>query len=436
MTQTPDSLLDAAIQVLSETEPEIVITSFFRNTRAMAIKDDSLVISAPSEFERDMLRDKFTAKLSHILTDIGGKSMHPVFLSGMEAYEWKRKNTASAFSSYTFRNFIVGASNRFAHAAANAVAEAPFDLSTDRIYNPLFIHGPSGLGKTHLLYAIANRFMERYPGCSIVYIKSEDFLNDVVAGIKTGLYEFRHKYRSADLFLVDDVQFFGGKEFVQEEFFHTFNSLYEARKQIVVTADRPPKEIATLTERIQTRLEMGLLVDVKSPDLETRIALVDEKSRQLGVTLPINVREYIASAITNNVRELEGAVKKIAALKTIMGLDITLPVVKDAIADIIKERPGLHPTPQLILDNVSEFFRVPIDRILSTSREKDVVHARQVACLLMRDMANLPLLQIGRELNRDHTTIMNALKQIQDKMLNSPEVAAGIADLRKNIESK
>ena len=434
--QTPDSLLDAAVQILTEQEGELVVSTFFRNARALAIKDDSLIISVPTEMERNLMREKFTAKVSIILTDIAGKLMHPHFLSKSEAYDWKRANTTSTFSSYTFKNFIVGASNRFAHAAATAVAEAPFDLSCERLYNPLFIHGPSGLGKTHLLYAIANRFMERYPDSSIVYIKSEDFLNDVVAGIKTGLYEFRHKYRSADLFLVDDVQFFGGKEFVQEEFFHTFNSLYEARKQIVVTADRPPKEIATLTDRIQTRLEMGLLVDVKSPDLETRIALVDEKSRQLGVTLPEKVCEYIADSITNNVRELEGAVKKIVALKTIMGLEITLPVVKEAIADIIKERPGLHPTPQLILDNVSEFYRVPADRILSTSREKDVINARQVACLLLRDMGNMSLIQIGRFLNRDHTTIMNSLEQIQKKMLQYPEIAAGIADLRKNIESK
>ena len=436
MTQTPDSLLDAAVQVLTEREGDLVASTFFRNARALAIKDDNLVISVPSEFERNMLRDKFTAKFSLILTDIAGKLMHPYFLSGSEAYEWKRQNSVSTFSSYTFKNFIVGASNRFAHAAATAVAEADFDLSTERQYNPLFIHGPSGLGKTHLLYAIANRFMERYPDCSIVYIKSEDFLNDVVAGIKTGLYEFRQKYRSADLFLVDDVQFFGGKEFVQEEFFHTFNSLYEARKQIVVTADRPPKEIATLTDRIQTRLEMGLLVDVKSPDLETRIALVDEKSRLLGVTLPENICEYIANSITNNVRELEGAVKKIVALKTIMGMEITLPVVKEAIADIIKERPGLNPTPQMILDNVSEFYRVPVDRILSSSREKDIVHARQVVCLLLRDMAKMSLPQIGSFIKRDHSTVMNSLEQIQKKMLESSEIAAGVADLRKNIESK
>ena len=434
--KTPDSLLDAAVQVLTEQQGELVISTFFRNARAIAIKDDSLIISTPTEFERDMLREKFTANVSLILTDIAGKMLHPLYLSELEAYEWKRQNSTSTFASYTFKNFIVGASNRFAHAAATAVAEADFNLNTERLYNPLFIHGPSGLGKTHLLYAIANRFVERYPNCSIVYIKSEDFLNEVVAGIKTGLYEFRQKFRNADLFLVDDVQFFGGKEFVQEEFFHTFNSLYEARKQIVVTADRPPKEIATLTDRIQTRLEMGLLVDVKSPDLETRIALVDEKSRLLGVTLPENIREYIASSITNNVRELEGAVKKIVALKTIMGMDITLPVVKEAIADIIKERPGLNPTPQLILDNVSEFYRIPTERILSSSREKDVATARQVACLLLRDMANMSLPQIGRFLNRDHSTVLHSLEKIQKELTENKELADGISDLRKNIESK
>jgi len=436
INQTPTSLLDSVVQCLNEEVGEFAVSAVWRNARAVALKQDALIISVPTTLERDTLIKRFTDNVSKILSELTGHLLHPEYLTEEEAQQWIKQNSDLAYANYTFKNFIVGPCNRFAHAAALTVAEADFSLHTERIYNPLLIYGPSGLGKTHLLYAVANRFKERYPNLSIVYIKSEDFLNEVVAGIKTGIYDFRKKYRNADLFLVDDIQFFGGKEFVQEEFFHTFNTLYEARKQIVVTADRPPKEIATLTDRIRTRLEWGLPIDVKSPDLETRIALVDEKSRRLGVTLDGRISEYIAQHITNNVRELEGAVQKIVAMNTLLGLKIDMALVKEAIGDILKDRPGLHPTPQLILSEVSAFYCIPEDKILSSSRQAEIVIARQVACLLMRDMADMSYPEIGKFIGRDHATVMHSVEKVQQIMEKNHEIAAGVADLRKNIESR
>lgn len=428
-------LLDAIIQSLNEKMGEIVVSTFFRSARALALKDDTLVIAVPTILERDGLCERFTDNVCDILFEITGKNIRPEYLTEQEALEWSKRNSTNAFAGYTFKNFIVGPCNRFAHAAANAVAEADFDLNTDRIYNPLFIYGPAGLGKTHLLYAIANRFKERYPYHSVLYIRSEDFLNEVVNAVRKNDYSFRNKYRNVDIFLVDDIQFFGNTDFVQEEFFNTFESLWKEKKHIVLTADRPPKEIASLTARIQSRCEMGLLVDVKTPDLETRIALVEEKSHLLGIVLDRKMCEYIASSITNNVRELEGAVHKIAAMHTLMGLRIDMDLVKNAIADIIKEKPGLHPTPELILDAVSNFYCVSREKLLSDSRVSEVAIARQIAFYLMREMADMTTTQIGKFFGKDHTTVMHGIDKITKLMDVNRDVAGGVADLKKNIEN-
>ncbi len=433
--QSPNALLDTIIQSLNEQMGEIVVGTFFRSARAIALKGDTLIISVPTVLERDGLIERFSDNVSDILYGITGKNLRPEYLTEEEAQRWIKQNSSNAFSGYTFKNFIVGPCNRFAHAAANAVAEADFNLNTERIYNPLFIYGPAGLGKTHLLYAIANRFKERYPHHTVLYISSEDFLNEVVSGIRTNIYGFREKYRNVDLFLVDDVQFFGNTDYVQTEFFNTFETLFKARKQIVCTADRPPKEIATLTDRIQSRFEMGLLVDVKSPDLETRIALVEEKSKMLGVFLDGKMCEYIASSITNNVRELEGAVHKIAAMQNLMGLKVDMPLVKEAIADIIKERPGLHPTPELILDAVSTFYCVGKDKLMSSSRASEVAIARQIAFYLMREMADMSTTEIGKFFGKDHTTAMHGINKIVNLMETNRDIAGGVADLKKNIEN-
>lgn len=433
--KSASGLLDAIIRALNENIGEIVVSTFFRSARALALKDDVLIIAVPTVLERDGLCERFTDNVSDILFNITGKNIRPEYMTEQDAQAWIKQNSTTDFSGYTFKNFIVGPCNRFAHAAANAVAEADFDLNTDRIYNPLFIYGPAGLGKTHLLYAIANRFKERYPYHSVLYIRSEDFLNEVVNAVRKNDYSFRNKYRNVDLFLIDDIQFFGNTDFVQEEFFNTFETLWKEKKHIVLTADRPPKEIASLTARIQSRCEMGLLVDVKTPDLETRIALVEEKSQLLGVMLDKKMCEYIASSITNNVRELEGAVHKIAAMQNLMGLRIDMSLVKEAISDIIKDRPGLHPTPELILDAVSNFYCVPKDKLMSSSRASEITIARQIAFYLMREMADMSTTEIGKFFNKDHTTAMHGIEKITRLMEVNRDIAGGVADLKKNIEN-
>jgi len=305
------------------------------------------------------------------------------------------------------------------------------------IYNPLFIYGQSGLGKTHLLYAMMEMITTLRYDKKVIYIKGDEFTNQLVRAIEEkNVPAFRDKYRGADLLLVDDIQFIAGKERTQEEFFHTFNHLYEAGKQIVLTSDRPPKEMATLQERLSTRFEWGLLTDIQPPDLETRMALVNVKASNLDVQLPADVTEYIASCITSNVRQLEGAVKKLAALHSIMNIPIDIDLAQRAIKDIFKESPGLNPTPQLILEEVSSFTGVAKDKILGKSKSKDIVRARQIMIYLITQMTDLSLPAIGRFIGRDHTTALYARDKIAEELQSDAALDATIKDLMKNIRSR
>ena len=346
-----------------------------------------------------------------------------------------------AYAGYTFETFIVGNSNKLAHAAAMAVAKSASEpqgsKSSGTVYNPLFIYGQSGLGKTHLLYAIMEMTTSHRFDKKVVYIKGDDFTNELVGAIgDKAVADFRAKYRGADLLLVDDIQFIAGKERTQEEFFHTFNSLYEAGKQIVLTSDRPPKEMSTLQERLTTRFEWGLITDIQPPDLETRMAMINAKARLLEINLPSEITEYIASCITNNVRQLEGAVKKMAALHSMLGIPIDMELAKRAIKDIFKESPGLNPTPQLILEEVSAFTGVPKDKIIGTSKSKDIVRARQIMIYLITELTDLSLPAIGRFIGRDHTTALYGRDKIAELLKTDQVLQTTIEDLKKNIRSR
>ena len=431
LIQSPDSLLDAVINVLNDTLGEIIVSSWFRNARALIVKDDKLYISVPTTMECGVLKEKFTDNVAEILKDISGRNLTPEYMTEAEALSFSRKATVSYSSKYTFDNFIVGPSNRFAHAAATAVSQ---DEGSD--YNPLFIYGPPGLGKTHLLFAIAAAVKKRHPSANVVYVKSEDILNDLVAMIKTGRSDFHDKYRNADFLLVDDVQFFVGKGNLQEEFFHIFNKLHEAGKQIVLTADKPPRDLA-LVERLVSRFEMGLPVGIDTPELETRMAMVDDKSRAIGLILSPDIVEYIASSITNNVRELEGAIHKIKARSSLIGAKIDLPMVQDALRDLIKERPGLHPTPQLILSETANYYNLTEDKILSKDNSAHVSNARQVACYLMKEMIDMSFPAIGSFMNhRNHSSIIYSTNTVKKKLNEDPFFATEIKEIRQTIENK
>jgi len=328
---------------------------------------------------------------------------------------------------------VVGPSNNLAYAASMAVAEHPA-----RNYNPLLIYGDSGLGKTHLLYAIANVIRKNDASAKIVYIKGDDFINEFIELIRAGRgNEFRAKYREADLLLVDDVQFVAGKEQVQNEFFHTFNTLYESGHQIVLTSDRPPSEMTLLDDRLRTRFEWGLLVDVAPPDFETRLAIIKNKAALLGLELPDKIAVYVAQNVTANVRQLEGTIHKILAYKDLLGNDADEETVTRAMQDILKRSSEYIPTPDAILDYISKYYGLEESIIRGQQRIRDAVSARQIAMYLIRSMTNLSLDDIGKVFdNRDHSTVLYSIQQVEKKMKKEPAFAESVKEIKTNINSK
>lgn len=425
---TPEALLDATLRQLRDELGAITVDPWFKDARPIAIQNGCFVIEAASELFQETLTAQFTDNVSEIISHLLKSPTRPLYVFGPEADSWRLQSDTSVYAGYTFERFIVGSSNQFAHAAALAVAKQPASL-----YNPLFLYGGSGLGKTHLLFAIAGYIRKTHPTFRILYIKSEDFMNDLLAALNVGFADFYQKYRQVDLLLMDDVQFLTNKVRMQEEFFHTFEALYQAGKQIVLTSDRPPKEIATLNDRLRTRFESGLMADIQSPDLETRMAMIQAKATGMGISIPPRVVNYIAENITNNVRELEGAVKKIAAIHTLMNRPIDMELAQTAIRDIFKEKPGLHPTPEMILKEVADYFVIEQSRLTSKARSKEIVVPRQVACYLMREIGGMSYPEIGKVFNQHHTSVIYGVEKLTAAMQEDELLKNKVADLQKNI---
>ncbi len=425
---TPEALLDATLRQLRDELGAITVDPWFKDARPIAIQNGCFVIEAASELFQETLTAQFTDNVSEIISHLLKAPTRPLYVFGPEADSWRLQSDTSVYAGYTFERFIVGSSNQFAHAAALAVAKQPATL-----YNPLFLYGGSGLGKTHLLFAIAGYIRKTHPTFRILYIKSEDFMNDLLTALNSGFADFYQKYRQVDLLLMDDVQFLANKVRMQEEFFHTFEALYQAGKQIVLTSDRPPKEIATLNDRLRTRFESGLMADIQSPDLETRMAMIQAKAAGMGITIPTRVVTYIAENITNNVRELEGAVKKIAAIHTLMNKPIDMELAQTAIRDIFKEKPGLHPTPEMILQEVADYFVIEQSRLTSKARSKEIVVPRQVACYLMREIGGMSYPEIGKVFNQHHTSVIYGVEKLTAAMQEDELLKNKVADLQKNI---
>lgn len=336
-------------------------------------------------------------------------------------------------AKYTFDTFVVGSNNKFAHAASLAVAETP-----GKVYNPLFLHGGVGLGKTHLMHAIANYILKEDSNKKVLYVTSEYFTNELIetlrAGDPSGMTKFREKYRNIDVLLIDDVQFIIGKESTQEEFFHTFNSLHNANKQIIISSDRPPKDIETLEERLRTRFECGLIADISSPDFETRMAILRKKEEQDGYHIDDAIITYIATNIKSNIRELEGAFNRLIALSTLEKKPIDMFLAEEAIKDIIS--PGQHRdvTPELIIEIVAEHFHLTPADIKGNKRNAEIVYPRQIAMYLCREDAGIPLKKIGEYLGgRDHTTIMHGADKIANEMKNNESTGHLVSTIRKKI---
>lgn len=394
------------------------------------------VLMVPGDFHRQTLIRGYMPLLNDAFASVFGEGIKICFTVPEEIMSKEQEINDSIIDTdyeFTFESFIVGSSNKFAHAASLAVATNP-----GRAYNPLFIYGNSGLGKTHLLYAIRNEIHKTNPEKNIVYVKGDDFTNELIEAIRTATpNEFRQKYRKSDVLLVDDIQFIGGKVSTQEEFFHTFNSLYEAKSQIVMTSDRPPKEIKTLEDRLRSRFESGLIADIQPPDFETRIAIIKRKAELLEIDIPDDVVEYIATRLKTNIRQLEGVVKKLKAKCLLYGEKITLNVAQKTISDILNNEQPPPLTVEKIIDEVARTFGVTGDDIRSSKRNANISNARQIAIYAVREITDLSMNLIGDEFGgRDHSTIVYAIKQIEKNMSKDPKLKSTVDDIIKNIRDR
>ncbi len=351
-------------------------------------------------------------------------------------------------SQYTFDNFIVGSSNTFAHAACLAVAENPACLESDahRVpgreymspYNPLFIYGPSGLGKTHLLHAIVNRISQKLPGVKILYIRGDDFINQMVDHLaKKTMNEFKDKYRSCDVLLIDDIQFIAGKASMQEEFFHTFNALYEDHKQIILTSDRPPRDIKPLEDRLVTRFEWGLLADIQPPDLELRTAILKKKAEDIGLKIPTEVLNFLSENLRSNIRQIEGAVKKLAALSFLSGREVTMDLAKGCIIELLGGEEPVNITIDKVFTTVYRHYGVKREDILSEKRQKEIAQARHIVVYLIRRITDMSYPGIAKVLEKkNHTTMMSSFQLIEKRMASDPLFGDEIEDIVKEISEK
>ena len=419
---------------------EVAYKTWFNRLKPVSLDFEQGVatIEAPNEFHKQTLLRGYSDVLSRAFQSVFGA---PVQLSLCVHQELPtadsppKEAAAPDDDAYelTFDTFVVGSSNRFAHAACQAVAAKPAV-----VYNPLFIYGNSGLGKTHLLSAVSKEFQRNFPDRSVVYVKSEDFTNEVIEAIARGATAaLRAKYRSADLLLMDDVQFIAGKVSTQEEFFHTFNTLYEAKKQVILTSDRPPKDIATLEDRLKTRFEVGLTADIQPPDYETRIAIITRKAGSMDFSIPENVCEYIANKLKSNVRQLEGAVKKLRAFHLLENKPINIATAQSAISDIINNSQPTPVTVDKIIEEVARTYLVTPEDIRSQKRNATISTARQVSIYIVREITQMPMVEIGETFGgRDHSTIVYALRQMESKLNKDPRTKDTVDDIIKNIRDR
>lgn len=412
------------------------------------LQGDTLTITAPNEFARDWLEERYSQLISGILYDITGEELGVKFIipqnqneeeislpippkKARRDEEQQELPQSWLNPKYLFDTFVIGSGNRFAHAASLAVAEAPA-----KAYNPLFIYGGVGLGKTHLMHAIGHYVLDHNPDAKVVYLSSEKFTNEFINSIRDNkAVEFRNKYRNVDVLLIDDIQFLAGKESTQEEFFHTFNTLHEESKQIIISSDRPPREIPTLEDRLRSRFEWGLITDITPPDLETRIAILRKKAKAEGLDIPNEVMLYIANQIDSNIRELEGALIRVVAYSSLINKDINADLAAEALKDII---PSSKPRIITILDIqkvVGEHYSIKLDDFKAKKRTKSVAFPRQIAMYLSRELTDFSLPKIGEEFGgRDHTTVIHAHEKISKLLQSDMQLQKQIKEIHQTLK--
>ncbi|MFS0788734.1 chromosomal replication initiator protein DnaA [Shouchella sp. 1P09AA] len=436
-----ENIHDLWNKVLEEMKQRVSKPSYetwLKSTTATALQNDVITITAPNEFARDWLEDHYSSLAADIIEHLTGARLNPKFVIPQHEQEEEviqeqptpaatdvnlaaqnDTNRSMLNDKYTFNTFVIGSGNRFAHAASLAVAEAPA-----RAYNPLFIYGGVGLGKTHLMHAIGHYVMEHNPNAKVVYLSSEKFTNEFINAIRDNkAVHFRNKYRNVDVLLIDDIQFIAGKIQTQEEFFHTFNALHEESKQIVISSDRPPKEIPTLEDRLRSRFEWGLITDITPPDLETRIAILRKKAKAENLDIPNEVMLYIANQIDTNIRELEGALIRVVAYSSLINQDMNADLAAEALKDII---PNALPKTLSILDIqklVGDHYQVKLEDFKAKKRTKSVAFPRQIAMYLSREMTDASLPKIGSEFGgRDHTTVIHAHEKISKLLVTDQDL--------------
>lgn len=436
-----ESLSDIWAAVTDECKKSISETSFdcfLTKLKPVALEAGEFYISINNEYMRGVIEQNYTGVLTKAIKAVMGVDVKPVIIYEDEEIKIQNAEKYSEGLSFedffTFDNFIVGATNRFAHAASFAVANNP-----NIIYNPLIIYGNSGVGKTHLMLAIKNHIKKHFPGKKIEYTRSEDFTNQLIKALQDGklglgtIDDFRNKYRNVDVLLIDDIQFIAGKEQTQEEFFNTFNTLLQKNKQIVVTLDRPPKEIKTLDDRIRSRFESGLFADIASPDFETRVGIINKKAEQNGIKIDENLSFYIAEHIKVNTRQLEGVVKKLQAYITIQNKVPNLSVVQGFIKDVINDT---QPEPikiEKIISEVAKTYNVSEGDILSNRRTASLALARQVAMYIARETTDLSYKAIGESFGKDHTTVLYNVNRIEEFLKDKPYQKELVDDIIKNL---
>jgi chromosomal replication initiator protein len=435
---------------LAEIEKKLSKPSFetwLKSTKAHALQGDTLIITAPNDFARDWLESRYSNLIAETLYDLTGEELDVKFIIPLNQSEEEfdltppKKNVSKEDghefpqsmlnSKYTFDTFVIGSGNRFAHAASLAVAEAPA-----KAYNPLFIYGGVGLGKTHLMHAIGHYVLDHNPDAKVVYLSSEKFTNEFINSIRDNkAVEFRNKYRNVDVLLIDDIQFLAGKEQTQEEFFHTFNTLHEESKQIVISSDRPPKEIPTLEDRLRSRFEWGLITDITPPDLETRIAILRKKAKADGLVIPNEVMLYIANQIDSNIRELEGALIRVVAYSSLINKDINADLAAEALKDIIPSSKPKIITIQDIQQIVGQQFNVKLEDFKAKKRTKSVAFPRQIAMYLSRELTDFSLPKIGEEFGgRDHTTVIHAHEKISKLVQTDSQLQKHIKEISDSLK--
>ena len=439
-----DSVWTQTLAFIQGKVPKQVFDTWFMPVRLQGIEDSTARVEVPNKFFGEWLGQHYGNLLAEALAAVRGEGEVSVAfvtsqkVQGREAppqappmrgpQPRRERRMVNLNPKYTFTSFVVGASNQFAHAASMAVAEAPA-----RAYNPLFIYGGVGLGKTHLMNAIGNHVAERFD-LRIAYVTTEQFTNEVINSIRYDkMIELRKRYRNIDMLLIDDIQFLAGKERTQEEFFHTFNSLYEARKQIVLSSDRFPKEMPDIEERLRSRFECGLIADLQPPDVETRIAILRKKSEDEGIGLPEDVIQFLAVNMKSNIRELEGSLVRLGAYSSLTGQAITLDMAKNVLRDIIGEKKKIIAMDD-IEEAVAERFHVKIADMKSRRRSKTLVHPRQIAMYLCRELTDASFPEIGRHFGgKDHTTIIHACKQIAKAKATDGALNSTLESLKSQI---